>query len=113
MSRTLIKSITGVNFVDIGRNAISELYITNTYTSQIKVNIMIGQDDIAGSSSKGENTGAYLIKDVAIPVGVTLTLNDLDVSRAYTSASSGTTVDDVTILISLDSASSTADIVAI
>jgi len=108
--RVFIKSITGVNFVDLGTRPTATLHICNTYTKEIKANVVVGQDDIAGSSSIGANDGAFLVKEIRIPVGITLVLRDLFLQSVYTDSDSSTKVDDATLLVSLDSSSSTADI---
>lgn len=107
---SLIESITGVNFVDLKVKSARKIFISNTYSKSIYVNIVLGDKDIAGSSTIGANAGAYLLKEVRIPTNTTLYLSDIGVTRITTTPGSSTIVDDSTILISLKTAAETADV---
>jgi len=112
MSKTVIKSISGINFVDLGAEPVRKIYISNTDTTAITVSLIVGENDIIGTSSIGAYSGAYYIKNVQIPVGVTLELEDIKVSRLYTSipqTSAG--VSDPRLMIALGDAGYTADVV--
>ena len=76
MSRKVeITSLSNQNFISLGTKPISCLYIANTHSSAITAIIAYADTTLVGGTSL-TGTYAHLIKDVSIPAGQTLVLEE-------------------------------------
>ena len=78
--RSLLKNITtNTNqLVDLNCKRFKSIKITNIDAEEISINLAIAKDDNVGSTSFASTAGAYILKGVAIPVGVTLHVDGFD-----------------------------------
>jgi len=76
MSRKVeITSLSNQNFISLGTKPIGCLYIANTHSSAITVVIAYADTTLVGGTSL-TGTYAHLVKDVSIPAGQTLVLEE-------------------------------------
>ena len=78
--RSLLKNIsTDTNqFVDLNCKRFKFIKITNGDNEEVSIDLAIAKDDKVGSTSLSVGEGAYILKGVAIPVGVTLHVDGFD-----------------------------------
>ncbi len=78
--RSLLKNITTDTnqFVDLNCKRFKSIKITNGDNEEVSINLAIAKDDKVGSTSFTSTEGAYILKAVAIPVGVTLHVDGFD-----------------------------------
>ena len=78
--RSLLKNITtNTNqFVDLNCKRFKSIKITNGDSEEISINLLIGDADSVGDTSIVSTKGAYILKGVAIPIGVTLHVDGFD-----------------------------------
>jgi len=57
-------------FVDLKCLSFKNLYVTNSDSETIAINLVVGKDDNAGQTSV--TNGAYVLQGVSIPQGVTM-----------------------------------------
>ena len=94
MAQINLISLSGNTFKDIGLKNISGLVVTNTDTTDITFDLVIGPKTLHNGTS---DTGAfYLLKDIPIPVGSTFTWdNDSVLSSAGAAGSLITQYSDI------------------
>jgi len=94
-------------FVDLKCQKFKNLYVTNSDSETITINLVIGKDDNAGETSL--TNGGYILQGVSIPQGVTMNFSGVDFSGLLGSAavvggqpaiSGALKEDDYTLLIS-------------
>ena len=107
--RSLLKKISSNTnqFVDLKCKKFNNLYVTNSDSEAITINVVFGKDDNAGETSI--TNGGFVIEGVTIPVGVTMSIPGMDFSNLLGSAavvggqpaiSGALKEDDYTLLIS-------------
>jgi len=104
----LLKVSTNTNqFVNLNCKKFTNLYISNSDSEDITINVAIGKDDNAGQTSI--TNGAYFLEGVTIPMGVTMHVPGINFSqlRGADAVSGGQAAltgalreDDYTLLIS-------------
>ena len=115
MAKRYALDIQGVNFVDTKLKSIKKMYIANSQLSNpANVNVVVDDADIAGGSSIDTNT-FYFIRNVKIPEGATLCLEDLRADSIFTVAgdtfSSTNIIPSSTILISCSDSGDRVDVI--
>ena len=71
-------------YVDLKCKKFKNLYITNSDSETITINLVIGKDDNAGETSV--TNGGYILQGVSIPQGVTMNISGVDFSGLLGSA---------------------------
>ena len=84
--RSLLKKISSNTnqFVDLKCKKFNNLYVTNSDSEAITINVVFGKDDNAGETSI--TNGGFVIEGVTIPVGVTMSIPGMDFSNLLGSA---------------------------
>ena len=103
----LLKISSSTNqYVDLKCRKFKNLYITNSDSETIAINLVIGKDDNAGETSI--TNGGYILEGVSIPQGVTMHVPGIDASSLHPAAgvtgglgaiSGALSEDDYTLLI--------------
>ena len=79
----LLKISSNTNqFVDLKCKAFKKLIVTNSDSEAITINLVVGKDDNAGETSI--TNGAFILEGVTIPVGVSMSLEDMNFSQLVT-----------------------------
>ena len=86
-------------YVDLKCKKFKNLYITNSDSETITINLVIGKDDNAGETSI--TNGGYVLQGVSIPQGVTMHVPGMNFSQLVNSTdiSGALSEDDYTLLI--------------
>jgi hypothetical protein len=81
----LLKISSNTNqYVDLKCKKFKNLYITNSDSETITINLVIGKDDNAGETSI--TNGGYILQGISIPQGVTMNVSGVDFSGLLGSA---------------------------
>ena len=103
MSTSLSIQLTSTNFVDLKTRKYKRLHLTNNDSTDVTVSVVVGKTGIAGgstvSATDSDSTyGSYIIKNIEIPVGVSLVLDEADFTKTITTPGSTTNLQSTTIL---------------
>ena len=109
-SPNIITRVSGVNYVSLKTRSFTRMLIANSDTTDVRVNLVLGESDTAGGSSVA-STDRYILKDVIIPKGTTLKLEAMDFTRtADTPGTASSNIDDLTFLLATTNAAYQVDV---